>query len=153
MLAPNSDPGREIIIKQWSFMERANDATSLSHLPRAQFLALLKRLASRDRGALMGNSSAGLLECAAIGLPVIDIGPRQTGRERAANVLSVPDQMPSSPAFHLSITKIQRHVSRVHRSAVLNHPFGDGHAGKHIAALLARIDPHGASIRRKRNSY
>ena len=153
MLAPNSDPDREIIIKQWSFMERVNDATSLSHLPRVQFLALLKRLASRDRGALLGNSSAGLLECAAIGLPVIDLGPRQAGRERAENVLWMSDQTLFSPAFHRSVTKIQRHVARVHRSAVVNHPFGDGRAGKRIAALLARIDPLATSIRRKRNSY
>ncbi len=153
LLAPNSDPGREIIIKQWSFMERVNNATSLSHLPRGQFLSLLRRLAGRERGALVGNSSAGLLECAAIGLPVVDIGPRQSGRERASNVLWMSDRMPASHSSQRSMATLKRHVARVHESRVVHHPFGDGHAGERIAALLAKIDPCLTAMTRKRNSY
>ena len=52
---------------------------------RPLFLALL-----RDAAALVGNSSSGIIEAATFGTPVLDIGPRQTGRERSGNVVHVP---------------------------------------------------------------
>jgi len=39
--------------------------------------------------ALVGNSSAGLLEAASFGLPVVNLGTRQAGRLSGGNVLSV----------------------------------------------------------------
>ena len=38
---------------------------------------------------LVGNSSVGIRECAYLGVPVVNVGSRQEGRERAANVLDV----------------------------------------------------------------
>ena len=40
--------------------------------------------------AKVGNSSAGIRECSYLGVPVVDIGSRQFGRERASNVVWVP---------------------------------------------------------------
>jgi UDP-N-acetylglucosamine 2-epimerase len=43
----------------------------------------------RDAAVLVGNSSSGIIEAASFGTPVVDIGPRQLGRERSGNVTSV----------------------------------------------------------------
>jgi UDP-N-acetylglucosamine 2-epimerase len=44
----------------------------------------------RIAAAMVGNSSSGIIEAPSFGLPVINVGTRQTGRERAANVIDVP---------------------------------------------------------------
>jgi UDP-N-acetylglucosamine 2-epimerase len=44
----------------------------------------------RDAAVLVGNSSSGIIEAASFGTPVVDIGPRQMGRERWRNVVNVP---------------------------------------------------------------
>jgi UDP-N-acetylglucosamine 2-epimerase len=54
----------------------------ITDVPVDQFIALLKRTA-----CLVGNSSAGIKECSYLGTPVVDVGGRQEGRLRAANVV------------------------------------------------------------------
>jgi len=39
--------------------------------------------------ALVGNSSVGIRECSFLGVPTVDVGGRQRGRERGPNVLDV----------------------------------------------------------------
>ena len=38
---------------------------------------------------LIGNSSVGIRECAYLGVPVVNIGTRQHGRDRGDNVIDV----------------------------------------------------------------
>src|SRR5262249_45316744 len=123
--------------------------TRSKHLPRVRLLSLMKRLSGlKARGILVGNSSAGLIEAAAIGLPVVNIGPRQDGRERCANVIDVP----------LSRTRFGDHVSDAiarsfRRTFPAKHPYGDGRAGPRIARLLAAVNPNDPGLLRKRNTY
>ncbi len=146
-LAPNSDPGREEILESWRRISSFNGWPLVEHLPRHRFIALLTRMAAKKRGLLVGNSSAGLIECAALGVPVLNIGPRQAGRERDRNVID------ADPLDTISVCALIRKADRLAGTLRPSTRFGDGHAGKRIAALLARIDPLAASIRRKRNSY
>ena len=44
----------------------------------------------RIADAMLGNSSSGLIEAPAVGLPVVNVGDRQAGRERGPNVIDVP---------------------------------------------------------------
>ncbi len=122
----------------WTFVE---------HLPRELFLSLLKRLAvgERDVGLMIGNSSAGLIEAAALGVRVVNVGPRQDGRERCDNVVDCPEAELGSLG-----TKVDWALS-LDREGFGPHPYGDGHAGDRIAALLARTDP--AQWIRKRNTF
>ncbi len=39
--------------------------------------------------AMVGNSSSGIMEAASFALPVVNVGMRQQGRERGANVIDV----------------------------------------------------------------
>lgn len=147
LLAPNHDPGREIIAATWAEAARAG-AHTREHLPRAAFLALLRRLATRG-GYLIGNSSAGLIEAAALGVTVVDIGPRQSGRERPVHVIHLPDPDSRSlaRACGAAVARTLAKPSRV------SHPYGDGRAGPRIASLLARVDPHDPALLRKHNTY
>ncbi|MFB3883657.1 MAG: UDP-N-acetylglucosamine 2-epimerase [Thermodesulfobacteriota bacterium] len=89
------------------------------------FLALLMR-----SKCLVGNSSAGIRECSFLGVPVVNIGNRQSGRERGLNVIDV-DYSKSE-----IIDALERHLKNGRRypSVML---YGDGNAGERIARILA----------------
>jgi UDP-hydrolysing UDP-N-acetyl-D-glucosamine 2-epimerase len=142
-LHPNLDPGRKGIMR--ALLDAPGSVRVESHLERTRFVALLKRLA-RDGGALVGNSSAGLIECAALGCPSVDIGDRQGGRERceALTVWSPEDPAAIRAAFDRLATN---------RPTTVTHPFGDGHAGVRAARTLAERDPHATGVLRKRSTY
>ena len=121
---PNHDPGREGVLAA------IHDAGlgECRHLPRHDFVGLLRRVR-----LLVGNSSAGLIECAALGVPSVNIGPRQEGRERPDNVLDVPD--PRQDDFHEVQAAIATALGGPRATA--GHPFGDGDAGLRTASVLA----------------
>lgn len=81
---PNNDPGSAGIIRCWRKHERDRGSIFLKNVARPTFLGL-----QRDGAMLIGNSSAGIIEAASFGMLVIDIGPRQSGRQRSGNVVSV----------------------------------------------------------------
>ena len=152
VLAPNHDPLREVIEAAFKTFphEPSTPWTFRDHLPRTTFLSLLKRLGkSKNPGVLVGNSSAGLIEAAALRVPVVNIGPRQAGRERAGNVVDVEYKIRDTAAW--IIDGICDQLQRPRQGEA--HPFGDGRAGPRIAALLAKTDPHDPALLRKRNSY
>jgi UDP-hydrolysing UDP-N-acetyl-D-glucosamine 2-epimerase len=135
VMMPNLDPGgagiRRAIL----------DAKVLpvEHLPRGRFLSLLK-----GAKAIVGNSSAGLIEAAALRVPCVNIGPRQNGREKPGNVIDCG-------------TGRQAIVPAIRRACDLDlcrmrHPYGDGRAGERIAGLLACADTRAVPLR-KQNSY
>ncbi len=143
-LTPNLDAGRDGVIRA---LKHAGVRT-LENLPREQFIALLKRLAALrpTPGAMVGNSSAGLIEAAAVKLPVVDIGPRQNGRERCGNVVHVDRELSEEVARALA-------QARGVGPDSYTHPYGDGHAGERVAEVLAKTNPHEPGLTRKRCVY
>lgn len=142
VLAPNHDPGRAAVLDVLQSAVQRHDWLFVEHLPRDRFVALLKHLA-RTNGMLIGNSSAGLIEAAAIGCKAVNAGPRQAGRESAANAIHVPH--PTAAALSDAIA--------AHRSSgpcATAHPYGDGQAGPRIAAILAHFDFDDPALLRKR---
>ena len=83
---PNSDQGGAVIREYWSTwsVSKANVALSDS-LGDRRYWALL-RMAS----AVLGNSSSGIIEAPALGVPVVNVGDRQRGRLRYGPVTDVP---------------------------------------------------------------
>jgi UDP-hydrolysing UDP-N-acetyl-D-glucosamine 2-epimerase len=81
--------------------------------------------------AVVGNSSVGIRESSYLGVPVINIGDRQRGRERGPNVLDVGYDRDEI------LAAIQEQVEHGHypRSQI----YGDGNAGERIAELLASV--------------
>lgn len=139
-LHPNHDPGREGILDA---IAEAGVAAR-AHLPREQFIGLLLRLATGG-GVLVGNSSAALIEAAALRLPVVNIGARQAGRERAGNAVDAGESMEEIRSAIDAAGKIDR--------ASLTHPYGDGRAGERIASIIAERAPRAGGAPRKRCAY
>lgn len=145
-LEPNLDPGRTGILRALAeAMGEGKILAARPHMARPTLLALMKRLA-RDRGIMIGNSSAGLIEAAAMGLMVVNVGHRQSGRERAANVVDVEHEEEGQVA-----SGIRRALSLA--GEPIKHPYGDGHAGERCAAALAEVNPYDPKLLRKRNAY
>lgn len=144
ILHPNFDPGRDGTLRAITTVSEPR-ITARSHLPRPTFLALLKRLAASG-GALVGNSSAALIEAAALRLPAVDIGPRQSGRQRASNVITAGGE---------HADQVSRAIAAAQRlePSGFTHPYGDGHSGPRIAALLAATNPNDPKLLRKHCTY
>ena len=90
----------------------------------------------REAAVLLGNSSSGIIEAASFGTPVIDIGPRQKGRERGANVMHFPYDRDRLTAHMLRIWNEGR--PRRYKSGNI---YGRGSAGQFIAGVLANLPP------------
>ncbi|MHC4810898.1 MAG: UDP-N-acetylglucosamine 2-epimerase [Planctomycetota bacterium] len=139
-LDPNHDPGRDGIVR--SLQRRAGTPGFIhrTHLDRRRFIGALRRVR-----VLAGNSSAGRIEAAAIPVRVVDVGPRQAGRECPRHVLHVPGWDEGSLAAALE--------RAIHEPIPpFRHPYGDGHTGRRIAAALAEVDPLAVPLA-KRNSF
>jgi UDP-hydrolysing UDP-N-acetyl-D-glucosamine 2-epimerase len=81
--------------------------------------------------AIVGNSSVAIRECSYLGIPAVNIGTRQAGRERGTNVIDVDY---SREQIHRAI---QDHLADPREEG--NRLYGDGKAGPRIADLLATL--------------
>jgi UDP-hydrolysing UDP-N-acetyl-D-glucosamine 2-epimerase len=127
--APNVDAGRSRIISALqAFAVGSARAIFVDTLGTDAYFSLM-----RCAAAMVGNSSSGIVEAASFNLPVVNIGSRQAGRLRAANVIDVRDDRAAiadgiaralAPAFRASLDG-------------LANPYGDGHAGPRIANGIA----------------
>ncbi|MCA9278447.1 MAG: UDP-N-acetylglucosamine 2-epimerase (hydrolyzing) [Phycisphaeraceae bacterium] len=145
VLSPNHDAGRDWIANELDALCETHAWPRVDHLPRETFLRALKWCAEA-RFPLVGNSSAGLIEAAALGVPVVNLGPRQAGRERAGALVDVESPDTSAIADAISRAKELAGSSPA-------HPYGDGNTGTRIAELLASTDPRAKTLLRKRNAY
>ncbi len=83
--------------------------------------------------AMIGNSSSGIIEAASFRLPVVNIGSRQAGRIRAANVIDCGNMTAEIKDAIARATSNSFRESLVH----LKNPYGDGHAAERIVDRLA----------------
>ncbi|MBL8065970.1 MAG: UDP-N-acetylglucosamine 2-epimerase (hydrolyzing) [Chthonomonadaceae bacterium] len=67
------------------FVAKSANRVLVSNLGREHYVSLM-----RHAWAMAGNSSSGILEAPSLCLPVLNVGLRQGGRERANNVIDVP---------------------------------------------------------------
>lgn len=131
VLWPNADAGSEDIargIRKWRERGLDRHMHFFKNLPVETYVALMNRTA-----CLVGNSSSGVREGAFIGTPVVNIGSRQTGRERGRNVLDAP---PERDAIR---DAIRRQID--HGRYPSDPVYGDGKAGQRVADILAGLGP------------
>jgi GDP/UDP-N,N'-diacetylbacillosamine 2-epimerase (hydrolysing) len=129
IIHPNNDPGARGIIRRWNMLQRDDRFVIRRDLPRPVFLGLL-----RDAAMLVGNSSSGIIEAASFRTLVIDVGPRQLGRQRCKDVRNVPYRQSSIAAAARNILNRGRP-----RRGRCPNPYGGNGAGEKIAAILARL--------------
>lgn len=124
---PGQDAGAEAaskVIRERNAIPGGAWFHTVKNLPPNRFLRLLTHAS-----VLVGNSSAGIRESAYLGVPVVDIGNRQRGRERASNVVWAPHD-----AEQIAKAIQQQIAHGRYPSSTL---YGDGHAGAQIAEVLA----------------
>jgi UDP-hydrolysing UDP-N-acetyl-D-glucosamine 2-epimerase len=80
--------------------------------------------------AIVGNSSVAIRECSYLAVPAVNIGSRQTGRERGRNVIDVDHERGAIAGA------IREHITRGRPEP--DRLYGDGRAGARIADTLAR---------------
>ena len=80
---------------------------------------------------LIGNSSVGIRECAYMGVPVVNIGSRQNGRDRGQNVIDVDYNSENIKSAILSSIQKER---------IKDFTYGGGNAGKQMADIIATTE-------------
>ena len=138
-LAPNADAGSREILAALDGGALPPGSQRLTHVTRELFASAMRHCA-----VLAGNSSAGIIEAASFGTPVVNIGDRQRLRERNPNVADVAaeaDAIEAALRFALG-----------HGRWPCDNLWGDGRAGERIAALLATL-PAGPHLLEKINVY
>ncbi len=126
---PNVDAGSDgtsNAIRSFREINKPPNMHFFKNMAPHDFLKVLK-----NSRCLIGNSSVGIRECAYMGVPVVNIGTRQNGRERGRNVIDV----------HYDKSAIQ---NAIHKHLEMGHYdkdqiYGDGKAGKRIADLLVDV--------------
>ena len=132
IIYPNSDAGADRIIDEIESREFSQPVRTFRSLPRDEYLALMNAA-----DVMIGNSSSGIIEAPTFDLPVVDIGPRQEGRERADNTLSVSSEM---EVIRNAISKCLEDKDFIQQVESCSNPYDYGGAGERIATRLADID-------------
>jgi len=125
---PNSDAGSHALMQRTrAFLATRSDARVYVNLDAVTYWNLLRHAA-----LLIGNSSSGIMEAASFGLPVVNVGFRQKGRERARNVLD------AEPETNAILARIDEGMSSEFRASLagMANPYGDGHAAEKIVQVL-----------------
>lgn len=128
---PNADTGGQVIREHIRrFVHAEPSAQAVENLGTEGYFSVLALCT-----AMVGNSSSGLLEAPSFGLPVVNVGSRQSGRVRGRNVIDVGCgreeigagiRRATDPAFRKSLQD-------------LANPYGDGNAAQRIVAKLAEV--------------
>lgn len=101
-------------------------------LGSARYLSALGHAA-----AIVGNSSSALIEAPSFALPAVNVGARQRGRVRAANVIDVGDSAAEIAAgiAHALAPEFRAGL------AGLENPYGDGLTSARVVEALVALDP------------
>lgn len=126
---PNVDAGSDGTskgIRAFREMYKPTNIHFFKNMAPSDFLRVLY-----NSKGIVGNSSVAIRECAFLGIPAVNIGNRQNGRDRGQNVIDVPynrEAIVAAIHYHLQNGKLPS-----------DPLYGTGHAGQNIANLLASI--------------
>jgi GDP/UDP-N,N'-diacetylbacillosamine 2-epimerase (hydrolysing) len=140
ILYPNSDRGHRGIIQaieDWRRRTRNGRIHVERSMARDDYI---RALIGAD--VLVGNSSSGLIEAGTAGTPAVNVGPRQAGRQPSGPSVVPCDE--TAEAIRAAIAQALRKRPRIGQPGV----YGDGRAGRRIAAILAGL-PLKDAFRRK----
>lgn len=128
---PNVDAGSVAILDALHrYVAATPRARLVANLGTAAYFSLMGRAA-----AMVGNSSSGIIEAASFELPVVNVGMRQQGRLRGANVIDVPCER---SAIARAIATATSADFRRSLTGLVN-PYGDGRAAGRIAGVLKSV--------------
>lgn len=127
VLWPNPDAGSEDVsrgMRKFREQERHAHIRFYKNFPVETYIRLMARCA-----CIIGNTSSAIREGPFLGTPSVNVGSRQDGRDRGSNVIDVGYDRDGI------VAAVRRQLE--HGRYPSEHLYGDGHAGKRIAAVLA----------------
>ena len=138
---PNADAGNHIIKRKIGHFCSSREETGIFPcLGQKKYLSLLTYA-----GAMVGNSSSGIVEAPSFHLPFLHVGQRQLSRVSSGNIICVP--------FNKKIItqELKRACSTSFRRncAGISNPYGDGRAAEKITQVLGSV-PLGEKLFTKR---
>jgi UDP-hydrolysing UDP-N-acetyl-D-glucosamine 2-epimerase len=128
VLWPNADAGSEDVSRGIRKLREHHHDLKMhffKNLSLDTFISLMRRAV-----CIVGNSSSAIREGAFVGVPAVNVGTRQQGRQRGNNVVDVDH---SREAIGGAIQEQVRHGPYPSQSI-----YGDGNAGRHIAEILSK---------------
>ena len=129
---PNADTnGRRAAQMAQEFVQTHSSAWMVDNLGTTAYFSLMSLAA-----AMVGNSSSGIIEAPSFGLPVVNIGTRQRGRVRGANVIQV------GYCREAILNGIQKALQPEFRNSLKgrSNPYGDGRASAKIVERLKSVE-------------
>lgn len=131
---PNSDAGGAVIRARWSAWGSGRARTAVvDALGERNYWGLL-RIAS----AVLGNSSSGIIEAPAAGLPVVNVGDRQRGRLRTEHVV---DAAPEAGAIERALRTALEPAARERLKKTPGHYLAGAAAPRIVEALATWTIP------------
>lgn len=130
-LLPNNDAGHSKIIEEIK-------SSGIKWYPSLSTLDFINIY--RNAWALVGNSSSGIHETPTFKIPAVNIGNRQMGRERAENVIDVPNE---ADAIEAGIKKALFDEEFRAFVKTLDNPYGIGNSSEQIVKILKEVSFEG----------
>jgi UDP-hydrolysing UDP-N-acetyl-D-glucosamine 2-epimerase len=132
IIYPNSDAGSDLVIAEIDKMDEKPDFMVFKNIEHKDFVSMMA-----NSHLMAGNSSSALIEAPSFGIPAINVGSRQSGRERASNIIDIPspDTLQLKAAMDKALhdkeflTEVKKKIS----------PYGDGHASDRILKLVEKF--------------
>lgn len=126
----NADAGGRIINHIWEkYALSRNNVVIYASLGTQKYLSAVKY-----SEMVIGNSSSGIVEVPAFGVPTVNIGDRQKGRVQAASIINCrPDRIDIAKGMEAAADP----DFRTRLSNVIN-PYGQGNASDAILAILEK---------------
>ena len=124
-LWPNIDAGSDIFSKKIRIFKDTNPnyVRFIKNFTPEDYVKVMK-----NSKYIVGNSSSGIREASFLGVPVVNIGSRQSNRERGPNVKDVGHDR------RKILKSILHQVGKRFKKSLI---YGNGDAGRKIASILA----------------
>jgi UDP-N-acetylglucosamine 2-epimerase (non-hydrolysing)/GDP/UDP-N,N'-diacetylbacillosamine 2-epimerase (hydrolysing) len=128
---PNADAGSHFLVERTRALAATRPNTHIFiNLDPVTYWSLLGHV-----DCMVGNSSSGIMEAASFALPVVNIGMRQQGRERAANIIDAPAEAQAI------LAAVHRALAPEFRASIagMANPYGNGTAASTIGRVLTTV--------------
>ena len=128
---PNPDHGTSAISKMIRHARETSLLTNVKFVINVEpdvFINVMKKAK-----VLIGNSSFGIREASYLGLPVLNLGKRQAGRQKSKNVTDVLD-----PEMADLLKAVEQMVGKKFEKSTI---YGDGRAGYIAASAISKWSP------------
>ncbi len=134
-LANADAEGRALNDRIKAFVSGRPSAIAVASLGQLRYISLMNQV-----DVVVGNSSSGIYEAPSLGVPTVDIGDRQKGRERASSVFhAAPDRGAIAAAMAQALQRGRQPTVS---------PYGDGETSRRVADTIAKIPDFNALLKK-----